>query len=160
MVEYVNSIPERLRGGGFLLDPYTALDFVKSDCDLVVHNETVDDVVIPVFRLSTGSSSGYSVPDVMLLIEDSLIKNLSFNNNQIKYTSIAPSEISTMDDLNGVLVGISYTDGKIIYDTFESENALLYDSDLTVLAGAITDLEYDTTNFKIVYDTIGEIDDE
>jgi hypothetical protein len=159
MVEHVNVIPESLRGGGFLLEPHIVSDFAKSDCDLVVHNETIDDVIVAVFRMSTGTMEGYSVADVMTLIEDNFVKNLTFNNNQIRYTSISPEEITTMDDLNGVIVGLDYDDGKIIYDTFESANALLYDDDLTTLAGAICDLEYDTSNYRIIYDTIGEIND-
>lgn len=155
MVEYVNVTPGGLRGGGHLLEPRTVLDFSKLECDLSVHGEVISENNVDVFRISNGIIDGYTVVDVMNLITSNFIKNLSFNNNQITYTSIAPSEIQTMEDLNGVITGIRYTDGSIVYDTFESSNALLYDSDLTTLAGCITNLRY--TDYAIKYDTIGEI---
>ena len=156
MVDYVNVTPAGLRGGGYLLEPRAVFDFSKLDCDLSVHSEVINDRSVNVFRIMNGASSdGYTVVEVMNLISSNLIKNLSFNNNQITYTSVAPSEIQSMSDLNGVITGLRYTDGVILYDTFESSNALLYDSDLTTLAGCITNLRY--TDYAIKYDTIGEI---
>lgn len=155
MVDHITVIPDGLRGGGHLLETRRVIDFVTLDCDLVLHTESIDDELVNVFRVSTGISEGYTVSEVMTLITKNLVKNLVFSNNQIRYTSIAPSEINTMEDLNGVVTGIIYTNGKIVYDLFESNNSLLYDDDLTELAGAITNLRY--TNTSILYDTIGEI---
>jgi len=157
MVDFINTIPNGVRGGGFLLDARLASDFVRSDCDIVVHNESINDIIVPVFRLSTGESEGYSVVEVMELIDNTLVKDITFDNNQIRYTSISAEDVSTVSDLNGVVTGISFSNNKITYNTFESENALLYDDDLTTLSGALTSITYDSTNFKIKYDTVGEI---
>lgn len=157
MVDYVYTVPGNVRGGGFILDPLTVNDFVRQNCDIVVHNESINDVTVPVYRISTGTTSGYSVVEVMELIDSPLIKNLIFGNNQIRYTQLDVEDITSIDDLNGVIVGIRYSDGKILYDTFESSNALLYDDDLTTLEGALTSITYDSTNYKITYNTVGEI---
>ena len=157
MVEYINTVPEKVRGGGFLLDPRQVSDFVKEDCDLVTHTETINDIIVECFRISTGTVEGYSAVEVMALIDNTLVKDITFGNNQIRYTSISAADVSTVSDLNGVVTGISYSNGVIVFDTFESSNSLLYDDDLTVLAGALTSITYDSTNFKIKYDTVGEI---
>lgn len=157
MVDFINTIPEKVRGGGFLLEPRTVSDFVKEDCDLVTHNETINDILVECFRISTGTVEGYSAVEVMALIDNTLVKDITFGNNQIRYTSISAADVFTVSDLNGVVTGIEYSDGSIIFDTFESTNSLLYDDDLTELAGALTSITYDSTNYKIKYDTVGEI---
>jgi len=160
MPDYVIVTPGSLRGGGFILESRNVSDFMHSECDLIVHSETIDDLPANVFRLSNGTIEGYSVAEVMSLIDDTLVKNLTFSNNQIRYTLMEPEDVTSVSDLNGVIVGLRYSEGKIVYDTFESDNALLYDSDLTVLAGALTSITYDSSNFKIKYDTVGEISEQ
>lgn len=158
MVDFINTVPDDVRGGGFLLEQRLVSDFVKSDCDIIVHNESINDVTVPVFRISTGSSSdGYSAVELMELIDNTLVKDIVFANNQIRYTSISAEDVTSVNDLNGVVTGISYSNGSILFDTFESSNALLYENDLEVLAGALTSITYDSSNFKIKYDTVGEI---
>ena len=157
MVDYIITVPENIRGGGFILDPIQASDFVKHECDIVVHTETINELPVECFRVSTGTVSGYSAVEVMALIDNTLVKDIIFANNQIRYTLISAADVSTVSDLNGVVTGISYSNGSILFDTFESQNSLLYDDDLTELAGALTSITYDSTNFKIKYDTVGEI---
>lgn len=157
MVEYINTVPEHVRGGGYLLEPRQVSDFIKQDCDIAVQTESINDILVQIYRISTGTTEGYSAVEVMELIDNTLVKNIIFSNNQIRYTSISAEDVSNVSDLNGVVTGISYSEGKILFDTFESSNALLYDSDLTVLAGALTSITYDSTNYKIKYDTVGEI---
>lgn len=157
MVDYIYTVPANVRGGGYLLDRKFILDFITSDCDLVAHTETINDLPVQCYRISTGTTEGYSAVEVMELIDNTLVKNILFSNNQIRYTSISAEDVSTVNDLNGVVTGISYSNGSILFDTFESNNALLYDDDLTELEGALTSITYDSTNFKIKYDTVGEL---
>lgn len=159
MVEVITIVLDKLRGGGFLLEPRSVSDFTRDNCDLIAREDTIDDTVTTVFRISNGTMEGYSVSEIMHLISGNLIKNLTFNNNQIRFDSYDPSEITTMDDLNGVIVGLRFEDNTIWYDTFESDNGLLYDSDLAVLSNAVTNLRYDTANYCILYDKVGEINE-
>ena len=160
MVDFINTVPGNVRGGGFLLEQRLVNDFVKSECDIVAHTETINDLVVPVFRISNGTSEGYTAVEVMELIDNTLVKDIAFSNNQIRYTLLSPADVTSVEDLNGVVTGILFTNNSILFDTFESSNALLYDDDLDTLAGALTSITYDSTNFKIKYDTVGEISDE
>lgn len=160
MVEYINTSPSSVRGGGFLLEQITILDLIKNDCDVSVHSETIHDLSAYVFRLGTGQHhDGYTAIEVMELIDDTLVKNISFSNNQIRYDLLEVEDVTSVNDLNGVITGIRFVDDMILFDTFESSNALIYDSDLAVLSGALTSITYNENDCSIRYNTVGDIDE-
>jgi len=89
---------------------------------------------------------------------DYFIKNLVYNQNGIvSYDKLLIKDISSFDDLDGVIMNMEYTKGEWLFDTFVNnvdEAAVATMSTWKGANGVVVNLTYDGVKFEVDFDEL------
>ena len=156
-MDKISVYPESIRGGGDILPKHAQNDFTKSKCVLYGNDEVVDGITRRLFRLESivDSGTGAALKNFLSGINvTQLIKNLTYSNGVISYSTLYVADITALTDLEGVIYNLRYVNGNIAYDSFTNTSSYtsLTEEIMNALYTAVMTLTY--TNHEIIYTSV------